>query len=217
MISEIFTQKYNGFPVNEREVLRYAQCQGADEDSDVVKLSRECIGEAINKGIFSYNICYRVLPIVEIAADGSIDFNLMKTRSTDLAKLLCGCDNAVFMAATVGHGIDRIINKYTRLDPAKSVFMQAIGAERIESMLDTFCMPAGDLYSNVARIFNASLKEIEITPRFSPGYGDLPLGIQPEFISILDAGRKIGITLNDSLLMSPSKSVTAIAGIKIRG
>jgi len=30
---------------------------------------------------------------------------------------------------------------------------------------------------------------------------------------VLDCAKKIGLTLNDSLLMSPSKSVTAFAGI----
>ena len=41
-------------------------------------------------------------------------------------------------------------------------------------------------------------------PRFSPGYGDLPLTVQKDFFRVLDCTRKIGLSLNDSLLMSPS-------------
>lgn len=50
-------------------------------------------------------------------------------------------------------------------------------------------------------------------PRFSPGYGDLPLSAQREIFAVLDCGKRIGLMLNDSLLMSPSKSVTAFVGI----
>ena len=50
-------------------------------------------------------------------------------------------------------------------------------------------------------------------PRFSAGYGDFELSAQTEIFHALDCQRKIGLTLNDSLLMSPSKSVTAIIGI----
>ena len=90
--------------------------------------------------------------------------------------------------------------RYTSLSPAKALFFQAIGAERIESLCDTFC---------------AELKEngLQLRPRFSPGYGDLPLDLQKDLFRVLDCSRKIGLTLNESLLMSPSKSVTAIIGI----
>ena len=52
-----------------------------------------------------------------------------------------------------------------------------------------------------------------LKPRFSPGYGDLPLSMQTDIFRVLDCPRKVGLTLNNSLLMSPSKSVTAIMGI----
>ena len=54
------------------------------------------------------------------------------------------------------------------------------------------------------------------TDRFSPGYGDLPLTLQPGILAALDAGRRAGITLLPSLLMNPSKSVTAIFGLSQR-
>ena len=44
-------------------------------------------------------------------------------------------------------------------------------------------------------------------------YGDLPLEVQTQFFQLLDCQRQIGLTLNDSLLMTPSKSVTAVFGI----
>ena len=52
-----------------------------------------------------------------------------------------------------------------------------------------------------------------IRPRFSAGYGDLDVSFQKEIFGVLDCHKKIGLTLNDSMLMSPTKSVTAIVGI----
>ena len=54
---------------------------------------------------------------------------------------------------------------------------------------------------------------LSLRPRFSPGYGDFPLEAQESVFKALDCHRKIGLALNDSLLMSPSKSVTAIVGL----
>ena len=50
-------------------------------------------------------------------------------------------------------------------------------------------------------------------PRFSPGYGDLPLDAQKMIFSILSPEKHIGLTLNASLMLSPTKSVTAFVGI----
>ena len=79
---------------------------------------------------------------------------------------------------------------------------QALGAERIESLCDTFC---NDMNNELG---------VRLKPRFSAGYGDLPLEVQKDIFRVLDCPRKIGLTLNDSLLMSPTKSVTAIVGIE---
>ena len=52
-----------------------------------------------------------------------------------------------------------------------------------------------------------------LRPRFSPGYGDLPLALQADVFWALDCTSKIGVSLSESLIMSPQKSVTAIIGI----
>lgn len=70
----------------------------------------------------------------------------------------------------------------------------------------------------VCELFEERIREkmkeagLFMTSRFSPGYGDMPLSEQRRVIRILDAGRKIGLTLNSSDLMIPLKSITAICG-----
>ena len=100
-------------------------------------------------------------------------------------------------AATVGPVIDRMIKKYNKLDPVRALFMQAIGAERVETLCNMFC----DSFPGKLR------------PRFSPGFGDLALDIQPQVLAVTNARKNLAITLDAGFLMSPSKSVTAFAGI----
>lgn len=191
----LVTKTYAAPPVHWREALRYAGC--AETDAAVSALMEECLAEA--RGALTYKVCFCELP-VSVGAN-TCDFGVFSLSSGHLAKNLSGCARVILFAATVGVGIDRLIAKYGRIAPSKALMMQAIGAERIEALCDEFC-------HDMEREMGVSFR-----PRFSPGYGDLPLGAQKDIISLLDTPRRIGLSLNDSLLMSPTKSVTAFAGI----
>jgi cobalamin-dependent methionine synthase I len=52
-----------------------------------------------------------------------------------------------------------------------------------------------------------------LRPRYSPGFGDVPLAVQKTFFEILECQKNLALTLNDSLIMSPEKSVTAFVGV----
>ena len=187
---------YDGIPFCEREILRYAGCTRADDKTEA--LLNECIKEV--QGKVSYKVCYRQLSVSH--SEDNCDFELFSLKSKHLAKNLDGCRKAVLFAATIGVEIDRLIAKYGHISPSKALMFQAIGAERIEALCDAFC-------KDIAKEYGVGLR-----PRFSPGYGDLPLETQKDIFAILDCGKRIGLFLNDSLLMSPSKSVTAFVGIE---
>jgi len=55
--------------------------------------------------------------------------------------------------------------------------------------------------------------EILTKRRFSPGYGDLELKNQALLFKLLDI-EKLGVKLTEDFLMTPEKTVTAIAGIQ---
>lgn len=189
----MIVKELNAPLVNMKEILRYA---GSKEIEEAVLDCLTEVGESL-----SYKVCY---DIVSVSVDADIvDMDFACAHSKDLAKNLRGCDKAVIFAATVGTGIDRLIAKYNRISPARALCLQAIGSERVESLCDAFEEKIKKEISD---------GEVFFRPRFSPGYGDLSLEIQKEIFSLLDCPRKIGISLGDSLLMSPSKSVTAIIG-----
>ena len=192
----ILNKSYENIPLCEKEILRYAMCKEADEA--VLSLLNECISEA--EGAFSYRVCYRVL---DARCDGAVcDLGLVSFKSEKLSETLCGCDRAIVFAATVGVGIDRLISRYTKVSPSKALMLQAVGAQQIEALCDKFC---GDIEAEYG---------VALTHRFSPGYGDLSLEAQRDIFSLLDCERKIGLTLGESLVMSPTKSVTAIVGMR---
>ena len=101
--------------------------------------------------------------------------------------------------------MDRLILRESRKSMTMGLLLGAIGTAAVEALCDRFCKDVGDELAQKGEL---------LSPRFSPGYGDLPLSLQKEIFSYLGCSRSIGLTLNESLLMTPAKSVTAIAGIK---
>jgi len=195
----VFVREYAAPSVDEREVLRYAGARG--NAPEAVELMRRCLDEA--RDAFSYKVCFAEFPVAE--HKGVLNLGFCKTDSSDLRKTLAGCESIILFAATVGVGIDRLIARYSALSPARSLMFQAIGSERVEALCDLFCRDIAEEKSGEGAV---------LCSRFSPGYGDLPLELQRDIFAVLNCPKFIGVSLGESLLMSPSKSVTAIIGMK---
>ena len=181
-------------PVDRSEVLRYMRSQN---DERVMSLIDECIVET--KSVLSASVCYEEY---DVKIKGSeVDLGFCRIESLDLAKNLAGCKKAIIFAATVGMGVDRLIKKYSLLSPSHSLCISTIGNERVEALCDVFCSELKEKYG-------------KIRPRYSAGYGDLPLSMQRDIFNALSCTKNIGVSLSDSLLMTPQKSVTAIVGIE---
>lgn len=177
-------------PVREKELLRYA---GGGDDRSALALI-----DGINKNPASM-VCYALL---DAEIDGEVcKIGGLELRSAKLAKCLFGCRKAVIFCATVGFEYDRLIAASTRLSPAKALMISALGSERAEAVCDAFC-------DSIEKELS-----VKLTPRFSPGYGDLSLEVQKDIFALLEPTKRIGVSLSDQMIMTPTKSVTAIAGI----
>jgi len=194
-MSATCVKSYKEPPILEKEILRYAGIREAD--FEMLNLIKSCINEA--RGVISYKVCYCETSVS--IRKPLCAFDYFSIESMSLAKNLEGCNSAVIFAATLGIGFDRLIAKYSRISPSRALIFQAIGAERVEALCDAFC---NDI--------EASGKSVR--HRFSVGYGDAPLEAQKDIFRVLEPTRNIGLTLGDSLLMSPTKSVTAFIGIE---
>lgn len=174
------------------EILRYAGSRG-ETGAELFSLLEECLQECALD--FTPRVCFRVLE-----REGFFSLFDSEKKSRLLQTRLMGCKRVLIFAATLGLGIDRRILKYASVSPARALLFQAIGAERIESLCDTFCQELMETHGKAAS-------------RFSAGYGDFPLTAQARFFELLDCECAIGLTLTDSLLMTPTKSVTAVVGL----
>ena len=150
-------------------------------------------------GRLSGSVVYRVF-------DCTVEGDTVKTESftvssKSLAMRLRDCDRVIIAAATVGREVDIIMAKYMHSEPSIALAVGAVGTERIEAVMDSLEREISEKFGKLA-------------PRFSPGYGDLPLDFQRSVFSILTPEKYIGLTLNGSMLMTPSKSVSAVIGIK---
>ena len=127
-------------------------------------------------------------------------------QSESLARNLSGCCGAILLAATIGPACDMLVRRAGVTSAVDASIYQAAGAAAIESFLD-------DMNDRYKADYEA--QGLFLRPRFSPGYGDLKLDHQRDWFRLLDITKQIGIELTDSLLMVPTKSVTAIIGIGI--
>ncbi len=136
--------------------------------------------------------------------DGGLLLGPIRTASRDLSRNLTGCERILLMAATLGTAPDYMIRRYEKLDLALAAIAQAVSAAMIEAYIE-------EQLSSLAPAFAS--RGLNARPRFSPGYGDFPLSVQPAFVSALQLSKRLGITLTDGLLMLPTQSVTAVMGL----
>ena len=187
--------------MNTKEILRYLGYGRHEAKEQVLVLIEACVREleraAVPKSI------YKEYPLSFYGEEG-IDCCAFQTCSKALKKNLKDCQSVLLFGATLGTGVDLLLHRYNRLQMSKAVVLQAAAA----AMLEDYC---DQMNEEIEKKYEE--KGLYLRPRFSPGYGDFSLECQPALLGCLEAGKRIGITLTDSLLMAPSKSVTAVIGI----
>lgn len=187
--------------VNKKETLRYLGYKGQEIDATLLSLIDEASDELLH--LIKPKSVHQELTCV-VADDLTVNLGSLTIKSKNLAKNLKGCDSAIIFAATIGSSADTLMKRYSITNLAKASVIQAAGA----ALIETFCDSLEDSIRT-----EASRRGLYLRPRFSPGYGDLSLEHQRDFFNILECNKRIGISLTDTCLMIPSKSVTAIIGL----
>ena len=194
--------------VNIREVYRYLGYGAKQPDSIVEKMICGVLDELTNnikpKHIYKIYACNVTADEVTLKTENDATAQLV-FASKNLSANLMQCDNVALMAATLGLEADKLMQKYEVLNMAKASIVQACGAACIEAYCDI-------IQEKICSELSSSGTIRYLRPRFSPGYGDLPLQNQKIIFDALQCTKRIGLTLTDSLLMYPTKSVTAFIG-----
>jgi len=141
------------------------------------------------------NSSYRVYDITVVGdkitfSDGTV------FSSVTTSKHLENCSKCAVIAITLGHGVDTNIRH-----------LQAVDIEQARQ---------ADISANilVEREVAKLAKTIagNQTKRYSPGYGDLSLAVQPDMLRL--AGVKGWLSVTDTNLLIPQKSITALVGLR---
>lgn len=148
-------------------------------------------------------IVYRIFEL-EVSGDEQIKIGELEVASKNLAKNLRGCSQAVLLCATLGIEVDMLMKRYSLTQMSRTVVLQACAAAVLEEYLD-------DWQKDFAQEMKA--QGYYLRPRFSPGYGDFNILHQGDILRMLDSAKKIGLTMTDSSMLVPTKSVTAVIGL----
>lgn len=141
---------------------------------------------------------------LSLQEENKISFADVLLKSSDLTRNLKNCKKVILFAATIGQQVDLMIRKSQFISTATSAVMQACGAAFVEKFVDK-------VNEKIAK--DALAIGFKSHPRFSPGYGDVPLIIQKDFFRLLPCN-KIALSLMNTLIMTPEKSVTAFIGLE---
>lgn len=181
--------------VRRAEMLRYAKCGdgvGVEKEAEQAqRLVDDLIRPAAAAVVFDIKRDGEKLFVADTELEGK-----------SIKKLLAPCNKCVVMAITVGFELDMKIAALGSASPALSLLADAAASSAVEDACDACCE---SIESELG---------VKLTPRFSPGYGDLPMNIQPALLTLTNARRDLGLTVGSGCMLSPIKSVTAIAGIK---
>ncbi len=186
---------------SEKEALRYLGFRGKPADADTLALLHG-VSAAASACIQPKSI-YKEVSLRRVTAEeteiGGIVFHSRKLQAH-----LKDSDRILVFAATLGANADMLVRRYTAENTAKAAVAQAVLAAMTESYCDEIC----------DRIAAEEGKNgWFLRPRFSPGYADLALSAQRDLFSLLEIPKRIGVTLTDTCLMLPTKSVTAFIGL----
>ncbi len=179
--------------ISRAEVLQYLGWRGSEIPPEVNAQVDGCLQQALE--LAAPRMVWRLFPAAEIP-EGVL-------AGADVRALLCESGRCVLMAATLGGRIEDAIRRAQVRDMTRALILDCCGSAAIEAVCD----------AAEEEIRSALGGGVFLTDRFSPGYGDLPLSVQPRFLEVLDASRRIGLTLTPTGILTPRKSVTAVLGV----
>ena len=184
-----------------REAVRYLGYGRHAVDDTIMTLIESSFAE-LDK-IVQYRIIYRIFEL-EVPDSDNVKIGELEIRSRNLAKNLRGCDQAVILGATLGIEVDFLMKRYSLIEMSRAVVLQACAAAMLEEYLDEW---QKELSGKMRK------KGYYLRPRFSPGYGDFSIDYQKDILRIADTARRIGLSITDGNMLTPSKSVTAVIGM----
>jgi cobalamin-dependent methionine synthase I len=157
------------------------------------------------KTLFAPKGIYRMLSVQKRTLD-TLSFKNTEfvIHSSKVCHMLKDSDPVILFMVTIGPDLEKLVDElFAGGESTQGFILDAIGSETTDAVADKLHW---EILADLAK------KEgFQVTPRFSPGYGDWPVTVQKEFLKVC-GGEQIGISTTPSSLMIPRKSVSAVLG-----
>ena len=183
--------------VNVNEALRYLGYGDNKPDDNTKKLLDICSEELLK--VIQPKYVYRVFDLNEDYSIDGVDFEL---KGEAIKKHLKRCEKIAMMCVTLSSGVDSLIRRKQIGDMAQAAIIDSMASAAVEQVCD-----------KVEEIIKKEFPHYEYTWRFGVGYDDFPLELQQQFLNVVNASKQIGVCVNDSFMLTPTKSVTCIIGM----
>lgn len=194
--------------VDREDALMYLGYAGQEIDAALRQRLEEaaCSCEEDNQVLYTWRIedidtsrrFGELVPQVVLAGSGLV------LEGADIARHLKGAQKVALFACTLGQGCDRELRRRGALSALDQMLYDCCAS----SLAEAGAQAVQELLGEEARALG-----LEARARFSPGYGDLPLSVQPALLEALDAMRATGMAVTENCFLTPTKSVTAILGL----
>ena len=187
--------------VDVNQALRFAGVKEPDEMA--LRAARQAAEQVEKRAAPRYT--YRVCAIARTEQGVSLPEAGLILPGNLAKSMLAECEKAVLLLCTLGAEFDRLLRTAQARDMAQALYMDACGSSFVEQGCDA-----------AEREIAARHPGLYLTDRFSPGYGDLPLALQLDFLRALNGEKRLGVCAAPSFLLNPMKSVTAVIGLADR-
>ena len=193
--------RVDGMTIDVEEALRCLGAAGADEKTrrDVEQAARDMESWCYPRFVWrAFSMEKREnevrLPEAGVVLTGKL-----------ASQMLTDCEKAALLVCTLGAEFDRRLRAVQARDMARAVLLDACGSACVEAACDS-----------AEKEIAARYPGMYLTDRFSPGYGDLPLTLQPSLLRAADAEKRLGVYAAPSCMLLPVKTVTAVIGLSVR-
>lgn len=186
--------------INQHDAIRYMGYGTNKPDENMQVIINDCEKKLL--AVIAPRFVYKIFDINFSDEGVCVSGTSLVLKGNSIRRHLQGCEKCVLYAATLSQGADREIRLLEASDMTKAMITDCLASAAIEQVCD-----------GVDEIIKEIAGEYNQTWRYSPGYGDLPMDIQKDFLAVLDAQKRIGLNTTENSIMIPRKSVTAIIGL----
>ncbi len=185
--------------IDRAQAFRYMGMPGTP-DENLLALADRCERKLLVSSVPNY--VYRVCPLTSSETGIRCTGTALHLTGKDITAHLNGCTQAILLCATLSAGADAAIRSGSAADVLAGLVTDAMASALTEQLCDA-------AEQEILKQFPDSYP----TWRFSPGYGDLPLSVQGDFLAALSAEKRLGVSVSAGGMLIPTKSVTAIIGL----